>query len=355
MPQNITNLGGSLPDSWASTQLPIAAYNCSEEDAPPFACMQLKRPKTFKRNATGTSATKLNDAENVFFGHEKIGNQVVWLVCKPDKTGCTLQNPSRFVFAGVQGLKKHSFGTVYQGYPARTLHDGNLNRLVSWQNCGPVEDEWFVLSGANNTAFVCMSHDITSPVGQGVVHTIWIAPNYGPRTVAAGLSLSSNPVIAGKFIQTPTSVLSPFSILDQNDGSGNTLYETVIVPIDGQYRITWNATVWSDTATRGDLLTVTAYRYATKDKSVVATSINGTRAQEIEQDTDASSPVFANVRGKENVAFNGILTNLLQGDGVKFKNESGSTINLLSAAMTIELLAPSPPTAQSEDDLNYKP
>ncbi len=360
MAQDLLNLG-SAPD-WRKSQIPLPAYNCSSEDAPPFACMQLKKPKNLNRSDTGVADTELNDEADAFFVNEKIGGQVILNVCKPDKEGTTYQSPARFVFAGEKGIKAHAFGTVYQGYPARTLHDGRLNRLVNWEPCGPIENEWFVKSG--KSAFICMSHDISSPVGQGDVHTVLIAPNYAPSTVAAATSELDPDVAIGAYIEFPNAVPgddptldldsldTPFGILFDEDENGNTKARTIRVPVTGKYKFTFNATIWSDTAVRGDPLTITAFKYSAErddePASTTTTEWAGSCSQEIEKDTSGGSDVIAEVRGRQNISFTGIIKDMQKYDGLRFKNTSGVAIKLGYPAITIELLARTPISEEAE-------
>lgn len=361
--QDKTNLGASIPDSWVKTQAPLAAYNCSSEDAPPFACMQIKRPENFRRHATDTSRHSLNEDENTFFAQEMVGNQLVWLVAKPDAEGTARQNPSQFVFAGKNGIRAHGFGSVYQQYPGRTLHDGNLDRLEAWMLCGPVENEWFVRS--TGSAFTCMGHDISSPAGQGAVHTVWVGPNPAFATIACSIvypcgDFECHDNEAG-FLTIP----NPENESDSEEGSADlgrfTLSEdrkTLIVPAKGLYQFWWHAAVSSSDASRGDWLRVQAYKFTAArpndgvEESTTSTHWIGARKQDVEQDRYYG---VNNIRGVENVAFSGI-EKLRRNDGIKLKNVSDGdlTIQLCGATLIMRRVGEyNPVSVNNEQSLNY--
>lgn len=275
--------------------------NTSKETVPPYGLLALE------------------DGDTGFLGNTKRGEQSVWLLKKPDEAAYADQDPARLFVNGPTPVPAGGYGVCTQDWPAQVLHNGAEDGLPNGYACGPKPDSWFVWSGGR--AFTCVTHDRTWPVGVGPYHTVWIssvradAATTLMATVGRGTTYT---VESGKIVpsnEVHDSLLLQFT---KGDEAGKW-----VVSFPGIYLFGFQATIWSDSAARGSVLSLSL---AVNDTS---TDWKAQRVQDIEvvdYEDDAYNPTEL-LTTQENVAATGLIK-LEEDDVVSVLNTSAYTLRV---------------------------
>jgi hypothetical protein len=307
--------------SWRQRHRTHPCFNTTSETVPPFAIMQLRRPKNFKETVAATNTEQKNN----FICQHMRGGQVVWDVTKPNAEGVSRQDPADFVFNGPVPIESLSYGECTDDYPCQVLHSGGDDRLLNGWSCGPAKDRWYVLSGGS--AFTCKCHDLSYAAGTGQMHTVWIDRGTG-RTIA----------VRGRFAVSATDLAASAYIPWGAATLNNELNPTdpwLKVQRDGLYLISFHGKLTSSDAARGDALSITLYKKEADEED--GTSHNPTatpyivgRNQDIEQlDGGANQTPTA-----ECVSFTGF-ESLGEGDGIALKNTCSKLLTLSGGVLTV--------------------
>lgn len=316
-------IASTLIDSWRKQCRPAAFFNTTAETAPPYACMQKRRAKSFSESSPATNT----QAENQYFCQHLRGGQHIWDITKCNEDGQARQDPSEFMFNGPVPCPSLRYGEGTEDYPCQVLHDGTNDSLPNRRTCGPVANRWWVLSGGS--AWSCVSHDVLAAAGENFVHTVWIRPATRQALSAHGRSQISGTYSSGAYITFGTeSLVTAF-------GAGGEDSEWLKTLRSGMYWFSFHAKVTSATAPRAAPLSVTLYKALiaegeTVPGSPVTTGYIGERDQDIERDNYGTE--FQ--KTAENVAFSGI-ENLKKGELLRLRNTSAHSIVLTSGMFSI--------------------
>ncbi len=307
----------------------FSGYNTTNEDIPPFAIMQLKKPEGFKAALADRKQPQkfaAEDPEDEFFCHHARGGDVIWDLGICDSAGAARQNAAQFVFNGPTSIPRHDYGPFTVVLPCQVLHDGRNDSLPNWAKCGPAAGKWWVLS--TGSAFTTICHDVHSPPGKGGVHTIWIGPGRGGGQGGnrARFDIGSATLAAGAYLPLPTSSIQKADRVEiDNDGF------TIRATEAGDYSFSFQATVRSLTADRGEPLLLRLYTLGSSTGDTpAATFWCGERLQDIELD-GYGTPVLWTA---ENVAFSGD-QELTAGAGLRIRNDSAASVILSRCSMAI--------------------
>lgn len=300
-------------------------FNTTDEDIPPFACMQLRRPEQFSESqiASGTPS-------RIFTQHLR-RDQVMWDVAKCNDDGESRQDPSEFVFNGRFVIPSLRPGLCTQDLPCQALHNGDGDSLPNFTECGPVKDQWYLKSG--RSAFSCMSHDISNAAGTGRMHTIWI--NRGGKIIDG----------QGRFAVDGTSIATDGYFTLGTDGD---LLRDIAIDDDGEHLIIQRTAMYfvslaaklagGETMTGSEVLTVKLYQKPVTDD-------DGEHDEEatnyrIEMDV----PVYDRWNGATNQSkpisleitqsFAGYL-NLKNGDKLAIKNSGDKKVSLTNGLLSV--------------------
>ena len=301
-------------------------FNTTDEEVPPYACMQRWKPKHFDPE---TAAENTATPDRFACSFLRAG-QIVWCITKCNAQAESRQDPSEFLFNGPVPVPPLTYGRCV-GLPAQVLHNARplingrraLDLIDNFGSCGPVKDKWFVLSG--RPAFTNVNHDVSSPVGGGPLHTVWVDRGSG-KAVSAHMRVGvSGTVAAGEFFafneNSSSQLLKALSIND--DGY-------LEIERDGLYSISFQGLVTSAGATRGDMLSVALYRLDDDEDEPTATPYEAAWPMQVEAGDDD----LELGRGSGWLSLSGF-ENLRAGDGLRLKNTSTEAISLTRGLFSI--------------------
>lgn len=306
--------------SWRKNLRTFPCFNTTTEVIPPYAIMQLRKPKDFKESK-GYENTVDNDE---FLVQHASAGRIIWDVTKPNEEGESRQCAEDFVFNGPVPIDPQQPGVCTQDFPCQVLHNGDNDQLLNGQTCGPVRDRWYVLSGGS--AFTCKSHDAGFAAGRGLIHTIWLDRSTRNAVMARGrFAVTAADLDTGEYAPLSTGTLT---LNADTDG------EWLTVQRDGLYLVSLNGKLTSSNAARGDELALTLYTKQGDDEDGTehepeATPYIVSRDQDKERDAGVDIETTA-----ENVAFCGFVS-LSAGDMIGLKNTCGKLVTLYNAVLTI--------------------
>jgi len=297
--------------------------NTTDEDIPPFALMQLKKPLDLK------TAWQLNLEEDPETCQLSDAGEVVWYVSKCDDEAAERQEPAQFVFNGPTPIPRRRpnvnsrlfRGRCHQEYPAQVLGA----TFDSWQTCGPRSGNWHLNSGVTRSAFVKISRDAANPTSGGTLNTIWVRPGRVDLTTMSQHTITGmgpdtymplvNSAFAPKF-PDPTAMTPGYQVV----GGGQV---GVDVPLTGTYAFGFNCSLRGNDAAipNGATLIIALYKQLDDDMDEHFTGHSVIRREDQEIDQ------YGNVlyQSQENVAMTGLI-GMLAGESVALKNVSAYAI-----------------------------
>lgn len=305
-------------------------YNTTGLWIPPYACLQLRKPRTFRE---GEAVSNTVDLSRLNCQHLRAG-KIVWDVTQCNAQAALRQDPAEFVFNGPLACKPLGYGEMTADYPAQVLHDGALDRIENFTNCGPVADEWFVRS--TGTAFTCMSHDIGKSAGNGTVHTIWVKPRIKKHSAAHGTFAVGSTVEAGELCTFGTARNQYGTALGGDE-------DVVQVVANGLYLVSFSGRITAPQASRGDTLLLSLRKQEADEEGTLgsesATGYSVSWTQEVFKEWDDAEEENTEVaRGTCHVAFSGF-ENLTAGSLLGIRNMCEETISIANGVFTVIWLA----------------
>ncbi len=314
--------------SFVTSLRTIRVYNAGDETIPGYAIMRF----------ANLGESPGSDGDD-FFRQDTNRGEVAWEVQKPDAKACATLEPSNFCFNLQTPIKPKGYGRATVDFPCQVLHNGKDDSLPNGFECGPVPDEWHVLSSdQGGVGFNCLSHDISQAAGSKTSgeHTVWIGLRR-ERTGGHGQYYGAG-VDPGERVEL-------FQGGSTSLQSGMEVIENIVrVDAPGLYLFGWQCCMTSD-EDRGTLLRLdtTQWSKATRNSegnviengTETPTIFYGFREQEVEEDQYGNE-----IRhGTENVACTGF-ANLDRDEGLSLKNVTSKRISLSGVQFWMILARP---------------
>lgn len=253
------------------------------------------------------------------------GEELIWLVTKPDAVCEALADPALVIVNGPQPIPPGGTGRGTQDWPAQVLHYAPQALPNGW-SCGPVADSWYI--DGNGGGFTHVSHDRSAPVGEihSAVHTAWIAPGRGSRERFATLTGGSSAIDAGAALALATATSSQLALFGAagdyggpEDDAGNAFE----LAVGSDLWLSVSATLSSATAAEGSALRLRIETRKYNGSSWSSSILYGYRLHEIDEESPYGTVEF---KTAENVSFAGVLQ-FDRGDQIRLVNDSSVSIS----------------------------
>lgn len=300
-------------------------FNTTNERVPPFAAMQLRRPKAFREE----QAAKNTDEPHHYFTQHARGGQIVWDVTKCNADAESRQDANEFVFNGPLPIEPLSYGRCTADYPCQVLHNGKGDSGPNFVSVGPVKDQWYFRSG--RSAFTVISHDAGQGAGGGYMHTIWVRTNSGRTVPAHGRwTVSVTNLAANAYLPWGTASLTNSVEVDDD--------QWLKFDRAGVFWFAFHGKLSSSDAPRGSPLSITLYRRGKtsggQTANPQATIYVAERDMDVEATMDETYHGVTLQRTAENVAFSGF-EKMKTGEFLRLRNTSSRLITLARGVFTV--------------------